>query len=61
MFFISWIISMIVAIIVCAGIFGLVGSFYNDLPYALIAGLSAFATSVIYLLVFFPRPRKRRR
>ncbi|OPX22185.1 MAG: hypothetical protein B1H03_05040 [Planctomycetales bacterium 4484_113] len=60
MFFISWIISMIVAVIVCAGIFGLVESFYKGQSYALIAGLSAFATSIVYLVAFFPRPRKKR-
>jgi len=56
-----WIISMIVAIIVCAGIFGLLESFNVRLSEALIAGIAAFATSVIYLVVLFPRPRKKRR
>ena len=61
MFFITWIISMIVSVIVCAGVFALLGSFRVELSETLIAGLAAFATSVIYLVAFFPRARKKRR
>jgi hypothetical protein len=61
MFFITWIIAMIVSVIVCAGVFALLESFKIQISPALIAGLSAFATSVIYLVAFFPRPKKRRR
>ncbi len=63
MFFIKWIIGLIVALILNAGVFALIDYFSPDLltEPAGIASLASLLSSAVFLIVLFPAAKKKRK
>lgn len=62
MFFMKWLISAVVSLIACAGIFALVKHFMQgDLETVLVASLSSLLTSIVAVFTLFPQQKQKKK
>ncbi len=61
MFFLKWLISAAISLVLCAGAFAIAKYFMpNGMEPITVSVLASLLTSIVVIFVFFPQPKKKR-